>query len=271
MPEDTDATEKASCKVCPQGYYQSATLQVVCLKCPEGQHNSEPANDNNDHISCNDCDSGKYADEKGSSDCKSCSEGQYSNSSKSTACTLCSAGQSTNGLDGQDACTPCSPGFFVPQNLKGLGECLVCPTGKESGLTFCEGCPPGRYGSLGDCKPCQSGKYWQGGDANDCRRCEKGKYSRAANETRAVCESCPGGRYSEILGAHNISFCKFCENCSQSKGQFEASKCLDCAPGSKELEASLRTVANLAQSAVALKFGAGTRNEVCKRALSHVL
>ena len=245
-----------------------------CTPCEPGQRSSDTTiSDGSGATGCVDCLPGKFSLTQGSAcvfsvickQCWDCPEGTYTNDTRTSQCSLCTAGSSTNGLEGQVACSVCTPGTFTPGD--GVGsceECLVgtkqpneeetgcidCDPGFSSGTaaTDCTICPVGSYSVGGNfagrisspCLPCEPGYFSNSSGASQCMRCDPGSFSAsnasicslcdpgtfAESYNQTACDDCAAGSFANSTGR---SECELCHPGTYSPGGLAL--CLECDPG----------------------------------------
>ena len=159
-----------NCIDCEAGRYSNLDRASECFPCSPGTRRTLE----NDGMSCNPCDAGKYIDTFGfaGTECTLCATGKYQTIPGAISCDLCQAGKYADAL-GSIACKLCnSPGGAAEDTTEGKiskpGQdgCEDCPAGTASGLIpgvrFCTACPGGMYqNEVGkrSCEPCVAGKY----------------------------------------------------------------------------------------------------------------
>lgn len=117
--------------------------------------------------------------------------------------------QPSQGGATQDACVPCSRGFFKAE--KSLAECAPCLPGtfaNVTGMTECHTAPVGKYqpdlGSA-DAVACPAGSASSVLGATNCSICEPGTY--AGEPGMAQCLQCPVGRATTCKGTAECDAC----------------------------------------------------------------
>ena len=141
-----------------------------------------------EHVSCTECQSGKYQDQRNQTECSECASGSVSPAG-SSSCTECLAGQYADGV-----CKSCPEGKY--QNQNGQTECAECASGwgspaGSSVSSSCTECLAGQYVD-GVCKSCPEGKYQNQTGQTECAECTSGTNSVAGSTNSANC-TCPVG------------------------------------------------------------------------------
>jgi hypothetical protein len=112
------------CEDCEPGKYNNEKGQMTCEnQCRPGKYGPKPGGKIEEN-SCHLCEMGKYNGEKGKSSCKGCPKGKYEGSTK--------------GMRDAKKCTCCKQGVYNDQ--EGQNHCQGCgnmttPLGKESSNT----------------------------------------------------------------------------------------------------------------------------------------
>jgi len=201
-----------------------------CLECPIGTYAYAG------NKSCVQCPGGTYSDAVGantSDTCLKCPVGSFSVSG-SSQCSPCPKGTFAD-QEGTAGCTLCPAGTFSDEvSANNSGTCQPCPIGTYTppGSMQCLQCPPGSYNPLetqGACALCPGGMYSEAIGAVDnsvCLVCPVGTYSVNGS---ANCTNCPAGRYNSNPGAGNITMCL---TCAAGTYSFAGnSSCTSCTPG----------------------------------------
>lgn len=208
-----NTTSLAGCAInCPVGMYITG---ATCTQCPAGTY-SDVVNAST-NATCQMCPTGKYS-AAGSRNCSDCPAGTYADvggTKSAAACTSCPAGTSSSALGATsiDTCVSCSPGSSAAARSP---SCALCAAGfyeELSGQGSCDPCPGGTYSSAvgsdtsSTCSICPAGSF-SSTNSTSCRPCPAGRYE---NETgSAVCDACPAGTASPVVGALNDTVCSTC-------------------------------------------------------------
>jgi hypothetical protein len=113
-PAGSFCTHRYGMQLCNTGRYTDLPAQTSCLQCPSGTSN-EGRTDKVSASTCTSCESGKFANERGTSIvgstveivCDPCHQGKYSSVIGATSCTLCPVGMATDGLTGATSLAQC--------------------------------------------------------------------------------------------------------------------------------------------------------------------
>jgi len=235
------AGSNTSCVKCERGKFRSESMtqcddcisgsisgygKTECKLCQVGKYTTNS-------IECNDCPSGKYAENKGSNRCLDCPGGKIS--INGSMCYQCIPGFiTTNQID----CLSCPVGKHTQNDVS--NKCFDCSEGKISiNKTKCIECSPGFITTNQiDCLPCQAGKHTQTGISNKCFDCVEGKISDISSENcincnpgfftnnLIDCKSCSAGKFSDGVNGNNKCF-----DCSEGKIAINSTKCISCSPG----------------------------------------
>ena len=94
----------------------------------------------------------------------------------------------------------------MPQDGQPSSCPLQCAPGSEPAGGDCVACSPGfvSWGGVQPCVPCEPGRVPANGQGG-CVLCEPG--TRPLAPLNATCESCPAGRYSNILAHGSCNAC----------------------------------------------------------------
>ena len=223
-----------SCSECPFGTYSpepgddGVNTSCIVVNCPAGYgfYGEEEGGIK--------CEAGWYSP-GGTSVCKKCGGGRYASSAGSAGCSKCAKGTyapapSEDGDDVNITCRPCPNGQYM--DVQGAEECKICITDRHGNVlsapyvspdkTKCEACPPGnccyRY-TAHICKkgtfatrdlPCRSAYTASQSVCTSTNRDGGMCYAftmPAVGVIKSGCESCPGGRTTEGLGALSSSDC----------------------------------------------------------------
>ena len=229
------STDSDAAIPCVLGTY-SLGSQHQCTDCPAGVSCSSTTS-----LAASTCSPGYYS-LQGEAICTICPRGSYC-PQPTDAPLVCPLGEYS--LEGAISCTPCEPGFSCSQPHLVPALCPEGYYSPGS-ATICSECTPGYTCELGSTNPtptpcpiggycnpsriftkCPTGTYGNttGGTSQEdaCTITEPGYYTPAAGSTfksripcpqGAFCEAgssyysnCPGGTYSDLLKATNISAC----------------------------------------------------------------
>ena len=191
----TNERDVLLCKECPKGYYtndQKSTDDVVrrnrCQECPRGTYGDQMKQETKEE--CKNCNAGRYSDVEGVSKrtsievvCKACVAGRYSKDEgnvKDSDCENCGSGtwSSTEAATSDVACKPCGIGRYSDDvGVFDNASCTVCDVGSEQieeGKAYCLPCAPGKFGTIGVnkisvCQSCPDGKFSQVIQALQCQ------------------------------------------------------------------------------------------------------
>eukprot|EP00949_MAST-11_sp_MAST-11-sp1_P000929 g929.t1 len=200
----------------PIGQYAGNKGSEECIPCEAGK----AVNASTGASRCDDCDRGRYQDEKGKGACKACDVGTRSAVKGSKNCTACvpgmvaseqglsvcsecSAGRFRSALN--TTCVPCPKGWF--QNTSGRPLCMKCARGEASpaeGSTFCLECSPGTFAEAGAslCEDCQEDTYSEEYARNACKNCSVGQFAPRGSrgcQIKVVNSSIPPPELTMIL------------------------------------------------------------------------
>ena len=232
-------TDVSVCQTCPTGKIgvvgeTGAKMADDCKSCRPGKvvGGSATLDDGSMGVTCEDCNGGKYQNERGATLCKTCPKGFYRKKTGQSFCIECELGRYMMSTQAQ-ACLMCPEGRFGDQ--KALECAAFC-------VNDCKACSKGTFQilegqtSIESCSDCQAGKYSDidGLPTNTCKLCGKGKYNPSLGskeETR--CLLCDIGRYSDIKGVTSSTACKNCSfgEYSDELGLASSARCKKCQTG----------------------------------------
>ena len=210
------------CDSCPSGHYQGRIGATTCIPCSPGKHQVSRG-----IFSCSNCDSGRFADQGGtSSACARCPRGFHQISPGSTTCNACQPGKFQRSL-GELSCESCPNGFYVRESK--AVQCLQCPQGQftpaRERATSCQTCLAGRAaGPNASCLLCLPGRFRAVlGSPIECVDCPSGYANQHFGQS--YCQKCTVGKISSDDG-------EFCIACSPGMYRGDQdSTCLPCSPG----------------------------------------
>ncbi|XP_028406220.1 proprotein convertase subtilisin/kexin type 5-like [Dendronephthya gigantea] len=195
---------KQSCKTCPtgsycpgdntrqrceSGYYADTRGSTSCTICPVGH-------------SCffksrmpRECPKGRYQDERGQRYCKRCQRGEFNDRiGRSTRCEQCPLGHVC--FSTTTAPRKCPIGYYKDQ--RGQRYCKECNRGEYSiqtgRSTKCDICPVGHscYSKTDLPIKCSKGQYQDEQGQRYCKSCLPGEYSIQIGRS-TKCDICPAG------------------------------------------------------------------------------
>ena len=236
-----------ACQSCPDGFHTEEFARTSCLACAKGRVSISAHG--GPHEACEGCLAGYFNVHRGSPDasfCAPCPPGTEFTSLEDAAsspgvCRECALGFYGEGSD--RPCRPCDDGaILLESGANSSAQCMQCPRGYfwTSISQPCRACPSNTYqpdeGKVGEaaCLACPAGTLARHVAANvdgaDCVPCESGRYARLASMR---CFPCPRGKYSDVVGAHDESFCASCAVgfYSGAIGAKNASTCKACPAG----------------------------------------
>jgi hypothetical protein len=263
----------ATCQACPPGMFVDKAGAIhagECQKCPAGKFGTSPGT--RPQHPCTDCPVGRFvatAGTMGASNCSLCEAGTFgpkTGSSERDDCELCPRGRysSVVGRFREDQCLRC-PGGRVGKFRGLIARGREDVNFTQANVTsdpylHCVGCAPGFFQAVpgsSECAPVAPGHFTSDPDAMVELPCSKGRFSVAGVKDR--CETCPKGRYNELLRQAGVDRClpcdegKFldataatsrddCEACAvgyytPTTGNTEISDCRACASGQFQDEA----------------------------------
>jgi len=213
-PAGTTTNQSTQCVPCQTGRFSSGT-GGACVLCTEGRYAAGSASSCAACMAgtvsvlgasaCLDCTMGKYS---ASSVCQDCESGKFANQNRTASCKLCQVG-TYSSMPGLSTCTECAPGRFQSQ-ISG---------------SQCEECAAGRYQDTNggvSCIPCPAGMYLEFAGAThaaSCIVCEVGKKS---GEGAQICSALSDigalnttelaliGAGSTLIGVAALCWCRRC-------------------------------------------------------------
>eukprot|EP00457_Paulinella_chromatophora_P000003 gb/GEZN01000003.1/.p1 GENE.gb/GEZN01000003.1/~~gb/GEZN01000003.1/.p1 ORF type:complete len:6228 (-),score=473.22 gb/GEZN01000003.1/:302-18958(-) len=194
-----------TCDACNSGRYADVAGLEECKACEIGYYAAAGS-----ATGCTPCEQGRVGAVLGAQDCVKCLAGTFSGATAQTGCVQCAIGYATD-RNGSTSCAPCIPGTF--QDTPGNTGCTLCGIGRYSpvfGSISCEICSPGFFASS---------------NSSSCRACFEGFHQ--SNTERAACDECQLGKSNPIEGQAECLFCTsgFYAN------DTSLSKCYECQPG----------------------------------------
>jgi hypothetical protein len=195
------------CTDCASGKYASdtgATSELKCMPCPAGTNSSQSGATN--FSACQICPAGTWSQES-SPACTPCPFKSWSTPrSESVESCLCEAGFFGEIVKGDDKCTACVGGKFLPPANNHDGRAGLLQAGyHDDGRSYsgakqdtCETCGGGTSASAGSssCTTCQAGTF-AGSGSSSCTTCPLDTYSNISADKCSNCTTdyCPTKEY----------------------------------------------------------------------------
>jgi hypothetical protein len=232
---------RASCSLCPAGYFSSQPGALLCTLCEPGYTSGAGA------VVCTPCNAGSFMGKNGT--CLACSPGSFSQRG-AVGCTACQS-NSYSSADGTE-CVSCPDQSTANPGSPDLASC-TCALGSVPVYTAdrssfaCTACAAGSYHDIvaGKCAACATRTYNANAGATQCTAvdagfvavlngtaqipCPIGSY---LNITTAECSSCLPGTYAATTGA---LACPPCPPSTIAAG-FAATACDACPASSSDAE-----------------------------------
>jgi hypothetical protein len=230
---DNDSNPASPCVACLPGSYAGVGART-CTMCTNGLADA----DLSPTTRCQRCGAGRYTEQivltggSGASailglrinSCADCAAGRYSAAEGAVSdatCLPCVFGEADSDSSPATPCTVCEPGRFAAQAE--AVSCIACKAGLYSlagaGATSAEVCTPCAPGLLSEavgassaqaCVPCSAGRYYQPAAVDGDAGLQSSENSPSTQQPAATCQLCPGGHFSDFVGATSIDSCIAC-------------------------------------------------------------
>ena len=180
---DGSTWTRASCALCPAGYFTSTPGALLCSPCDPGYTSAQGA------TACTPCDAGQFLGKSGV--CEACSPGSYSQRA-AVGCTACQA-NTYSSADGT-SCLSCPDGSTSSLGSPALDSCACAPGNvpvyaADNSTFTCTACGAGTFHDVvaGVCAPCPAGTYNANTGATQCTPLSTGFYAAMNATTQFPC------------------------------------------------------------------------------------
>jgi hypothetical protein len=222
---DMTQSMRASCELCPAGFFQDSTSRTGCIECLPGFFQPDGAGKK-----CENCPAGYHQDGFQSKSCKHCIQGRVQRIAAQPYCVECEPGHyedspANDSTVNSKACKSCSPGYATHQY--GRAQCDTCEKGKyqdASRQLTCKNCRRGRYGKddalTTDCTTCPAGYVQPSNGSDVCVACFKEAYS---GTVATIPQKCLSG--STCLWSGNTAKVSINAKYQANTGEFTCTPC----------------------------------------------
>jgi hypothetical protein len=218
-----------TCQSCTSCYGKCTGEACTVFECPANSESGTAPR--NDEITDCTCIAGTTGPDGGP--CTSCAAGKYKDTRGSDKCRSCLAGKhvQSTGSASPSACLWCAAGKYSDE---GAPSCTDCPSGKYSTTSV-------GNNAIESCLPCARGTYAPEAGTTECSECVAGKFSDSLGASNmSACRDCAPGKYVSTIGSGSADDCAACGAGKHSKtsGATSINTCIDCPKGTHSMSSA---------------------------------